>query len=314
MARPPGRGRRPPPGTRYQPPSRLSDTYGAVDQKLFDVASYYTEQRFQDQYTVAELGDTYETIGAKVRVDPTELARMNPDISAPTAGGAVNVSMQPPTPTPDPKVHLDTAAPIPTEFGELTFPEGWNMAKLRAAISGGGGVMDFVSKQYSGYYTEYGGKGSGIKPPHPYEAMTMEYATSHPAEAQQMYQDYQASGIPTEELPAWPGMPSSHAWEKDPETGQWNRSSQESVFDELYVMNGIDPTDPDMVEWFWGFADEDLLFAGELFDVIDFGPDADEYGGYGAAPSYKSDSSSGRGQKPQRGDYASYLGLSSWSI
>ena len=97
---------------------KLGSQYKAIDQKLFDVASYYTEKRFQEgldvpQYAVAELGDTYETLGAQYGLDPTTLAQMNQDISAPSAGGAVNLPLQPPTPTPDPKVHLTTAETTP---------------------------------------------------------------------------------------------------------------------------------------------------------------------------------------------------------
>lgn len=265
------------------------------------------------EYAVAESGDTWETLAERLGFDfdPTMLAAMNPDITAPTAGSAINlpdVSKQPPTLTPDPKVHLETAAPIPTEFGDIVYPEGWNMAKLQAAIYGGGGIIDFASKFYGGDYTTQPGE----KPPHPYESMTMEYATTHPEEAQRMYEDYKASGVPTEELPAWPGLPSSHAWEKNIETGEWVRKPHEAVFDELYVMNGIDPTDPDQVEWFWSLADDDLLFAGELFDVIEWGEEPGGYGGYGNMPTPSRQY--GSGQKPTRGDYATYLGLSSWSI
>ena len=262
------------------------------------------------KYAMAELGDTFESFGEKYKFDPTTLAQMNPDISTPKAGTAINLpgigeGYSAPTPLPDPRVMLDTAATTPEG---VQYPEGWNMAKLQAAIYGGGGVMDFASKFYGGDYT----KQPGAKPPHPWESITMDYAASHPEEAQRMYEDYQASGVPTEELPQWPGLPSSHAWDKDPETGQWSKLPHGSVFDELYEMNGIDPNNPDMVEWFWGFADEDLLFAGELFDVLDWSTDEGGYGGYGSAPSPSS--RSGRGQSPQRGDYASYLGLTSWSI
>jgi len=250
------------------------------------------------QYAIAELGDTYETIGAQYGLDPTTLAQMNPDISAPTAGGAISVPGAGPavTPTPDPRVMLDTAETTPEG---IQYPGGWNMAKLQAAISGGGGVMDFASKFYGGHYTEQGGQKE------PLAGGTIDYYTK---QAEGVYSD------PTEELPQWPGLPSTHVWDKDPKTGQWSKLPHGSVFDELYEMNGIDPNDPDMVEWFWGFADEDLLFAGELFDVIDFDTSEGGYGGYGSAPSYKSGGYSGSGQKPQRGDYASYLQLSSWSI
>ena len=48
-----------------QKAAQLGDIYETLDQKMFDVADYYTKQRFQEtpQYAVAELGDTYETLG-----------------------------------------------------------------------------------------------------------------------------------------------------------------------------------------------------------------------------------------------------------
>lgn len=266
---------------------------------------------YSPKYAMAELGDTFESFGEKYKFDPTTLAQMNPDISTPKAGTAIyfpgiGEGYSAPTPEPPAKALADTGS-LSTESGDYPLPEGWNMAKLKEAIYGGGGVMDFASKFYSGHYT----KQPGGKPPHPYESMTMEYATAHPEEAQRMYEDYQASSVPTEELPQWPGLPSSHAWEKDAKTGKWTRKPHEAVFDELYVHFGVDPTNPDMVEQFWALADDDLLFAGELFDVIEWDTGTD-YGGYGAMPTPSRQY--GSGQKPSRGNYATYLGLASWSI
>jgi len=197
---------------------------------------------------------------------------------------AVKLSRQPPQPPPpDPKVHLETAANIPTPYGDIVYPGGWNPAQLKASLYGGGGVVDFASKFYGGYYTEQGGKGNI------------------------------PGAQPTGELPGFPGIPSTHAWKKDETTGEWIRKEHESVFDELYAMNGVDPEDSDAVEQFWSFADEDLLFAGELFDVIEWEDDSGGgYGGYGNKPTPSRQYC--RGQKPSRGDYASYLGLTSWSI
>ena len=83
---------------------------------------------------------------------------------------------------------------------------------------------------------------------------------------------------------------------------------------ELYEENGIDPNDPDMVEYFWGFADDALLQMGEFFDVIEWPSGGGYGGGYEEYPYPPYVTSSMPGQKPRRGDYDSYLSLTSWSI
>ena len=101
----------------------------------------------------------------------------------------------------------------------------------------------------------------------------------------------------------------SEIWEEV--TGEWNRKPPEAIFDELYIQNGIDPNDPAAVEWFWSLADEDMLYAAEFFDVIEW-PQGGGYGGYGGMPTPYRQAS--RGSQPTRGDYASYVSLTSWSI
>ena len=117
-----------------------------------------------------------------------------------------------------------------------------------------------------------------------------------------------------------PGMSLDYRWEEDPLTGEMKEKPREAVFDALYEINGFDPQDPDDVELFWSVADDDLLFMGEFFEAIEW-PTGGGYGGgyggygggYGAMPTPYTQYLSG-GQKPVRGDYASYLSLTSWSI
>ncbi len=107
-----------------------------------------------------------------------------------------------------------------------------------------------------------------------------------------------------------PGVPLKYRWEQD-EQGNWIDRGPEAVFDALYEMNGIDPNDDAMVEWFWGFADDDLLFMGEFFDVIEWPVSA----GTGIRAGARARTSGGGGGGGGgRGDYASYLSYTSWSI
>ena len=110
-----------------------------------------------------------------------------------------------------------------------------------------------------------------------------------------------------------PGMALYNRWEQDAQ-GNWNDRGKENYFDDLYELNGVDPTDKAMVEAFWSYADDDLLMMGEFFDVIEWPSGGGGYGGYGAMPTPYRQYTQG-GQRPQaRGDYASYLSLTSWSI
>lgn len=259
---------------------------------------------------VVTLGETYPDIADRYGVGVTDLMRGAENLT-PIPGTAVDIPTYPETglsvrpgytPEPPPKVGLETAET--TDIG-LQYPTGWNPAQVLASTEYG--VMDFYSKFYGGYYTEYGGLGA--------EAPRLPDIEERGRRTQQQVADAALYGTPTEMLPEIPGIPSYHAWTKDETTGAWERQPQEAVFDALYEMNGIDPTDPDAVQWFWSQADEDLLGVGILFDVIDWG---DEGGyGYPAPPAYELGTPSrmyGRGQKPVRGEYASYLGLTSWSI
>ena len=111
-----------------------------------------------------------------------------------------------------------------------------------------------------------------------------------------------------------PGMSVQNRWEVDSDTGKMKRKHPESAIDALYEENGIDPNDPDMVEYFWGFADDALLQMGEFFDVIEWPSGGGYGGGYEEYPYPPYVTSSMPGQKPRRGDYDSYLSLTSWSI
>lgn len=89
---------------------------------------------------------------------------------------------------------------------------------------------------------------------------------------------------------------------------EWIRKGEEEVFDELYLINGIDPENDAQVEAFWSYATDDLLFMGDYFDAIKWPDDGGGYGGY-SSPSY------GGSRRPQQSrDYRSYLQLTSWSI
>ena len=109
-----------------------------------------------------------------------------------------------------------------------------------------------------------------------------------------------------------PGMSVQNRWEVDSDTGKMKRKPPESAFDALYEENGIDPNDPDMVEYFWGFANDALLQMGEFFDVIEWPSGGGYGGGYEEYPYPPYVTSSMPGQKPRRGDYDSYLSLTSW--
>jgi len=108
-----------------------------------------------------------------------------------------------------------------------------------------------------------------------------------------------------------PGMALYNRWEQD-KYGQWVDRGKENYFDDLYEANGIDPKNKADVEAFWSYADDDLLMMGEFFDIIEW-PSGGGYGGYGGMPTPSRQYGRGSGQSP-RGDYASYLSLTSWSI
>lgn len=67
-------------------------------------------------YTIAERGDTLESIGQSFDFDPTTLAQMNPDVTTPSAGTAINI--------PSPEPGLWAMKPEQIELGEKTV-EWW---------------------------------------------------------------------------------------------------------------------------------------------------------------------------------------------
>jgi len=111
-----------------------------------------------------------------------------------------------------------------------------------------------------------------------------------------------------------PGMALYNRWERD-ENNKWVDREKENYFDALYEANGIDPTNPDMVEYFWSFADDDLLFMGEFFDVLEW-----PTGGGGGVGGYEYElpeyqrGEAGRGAPPRRDNFNAYLQLTSWRI
>lgn len=296
-------------GDRYRPPT-YTPTYAPDPYE--DMKGRKGKRKPPPPPHVVTLGETYPDIADKYGVGVTDLMQGAENLT-PIPGTAVDIPPRYPdtglsvtpgyTPEPPPKVGLETGEPIDVGGGDfIQFPEGWNTARTMAMLPYM--TMDFAGKYYDpeGYYTEWGGLGATAPPV---------YSPTKTGRAWGMPTDPRY-GTPTEALPEIPGIPTYHAWTKD-ETGAWERQEEGAVFDALYEYNNIDPEDDAMVEWFWSMADEDLLGVGILFDVLDWGGE----GGYPAPAAYGLGTPSrmaGRGQKPVRGEYASYLGLTSWSI
>ena len=286
------------------------------------------------QFVVVEKDDTWESIASGLQLDTADLLKANPDeMSTPNIGTAVNI----PDTTPqfgglteeeqfrqdrfgvggqyiDFLTHQETldvtginkfggrtSQPFETDFGTMQIPEGFNFEEFR---------MFAENTKGTGFWDEYRGD-LGVEdvlnlPPGMGEAIDPRYQSYTAQElAQQTGQFYPESIIETGGIPTFP------QWEQNQVTGEWNRKPPEAIFDELYIQNGIDPNDPAAVEWFWSLADEDMLYAAEFFDVIEW-PQGGGYGGYGGMPTPYRQAS--RGSQPTRGDYASYVSLTSWSI
>jgi hypothetical protein len=159
----------------------------------------------------------------------------------------------------------------------VVYPEGYNPSEFLTYLEYA--PMSFISDLYSGYYTQ------------------------NPE-----------TGEPTGALPAFPGLPSSHKFSQDPETGEWEAKPSEAVMDEILIANGIDPEDPEMVEWFFQQADEDLLQMAEVFDLIDYAPEEAGWGwGGGGGGGWGGYSTPARRLR-RRNNYQAGLGLVNWRI
>ena len=195
-----------------------------------------------------------------------------------------------------------TSQSFETDFGTMQIPEGFNFQEFRMFAENTKDTGFWDEFQNTSYSVENilnlpAGMGEAVDPR--FQSYTAQEL------AQQTGQYYPESIIETGGIPTFP------QWEKNPVTGEWNRKPPEAIFDELYRINGIDPNDPEAVEWFWSLANEDMLYAAEFFDVIEW-PQGSGYGGYGGMPTPYRQTSKGR--QPSRGDYASYVSLTSWSI
>ena len=286
------------------------------------------------QFVVVEKDDTWESIAAGLQLDTADLLKANPDeMSTPNIGTAVNI----PDTTPqfgglteeeqfrqdrfgvggayiDFLTHQETldvtgvnkfggrtSQPFETDFGTMQIPEGFNFEEFR---------MFAENTKGTGFWEEYRGD-LGVEdvlnlPPGMGEAVDPRFQSYTAQElAQQTGQFYPESIIETGGIPTFP------QWEQNPVTGEWNQKPAEAIFDELYRTNGVDPNNKYDVELFWSVASDDMLYAAEFFDVIEW-PSGGGYGGYGGMPTPSRQY--GRGQQPSRGDYASYVSLTSWSI
>ena len=291
--------------------------------KFAGQAVYQPDTKLGKQYVVPKLGDSYQTLSERYGIDEDTLMRQN-DYQEPQAGTALQYGGL----TKDEEAYagalgLEQAifqdfltysearditgqrrfAPTadPSEEGVI-YPEGWNPAFASWFIK---------QTEESGYWDAYRNMSLQIEDIMDLPTMGIgqqeidpRYMSYHVEELEDMgYGEYP-------ELRGPAGMPNTAFYNQSPVTGEYKALPPEAVFDELYEINGIDPNDPDMVEWFWSFADDDLLHMGEFFKAIEW--PSSGYGGYGY-PDYPSYGS--RGRSPQRsGQYGAYLQLTSWSI
>ncbi len=278
----------------------------------------------QDAYTtiVAEVGDTFGSIAEDLGISVEAVIKANEDVTEIKADAVYNV----PTMKDAPPAFYDPifeTAPISPEG--IQYPEAMS-PELFAQYGQTMGTEEFayedigIGKYYQQDYF------AGVENVEDLQRAVAEFRED--ISERKVYSQYgqQYGERPDQKLLdegkyyqegmfEMPGMPLKYRWEQD-EQGNWVDRGPEATFDALYEMNGIDPNDPDMVEWFWGFADEDLLFMGEFFDVIEYptGGGRGGGGGYGGAGVRRTTGGGRVGAGAARGDYASYLSLTSWSI
>ena len=292
------------------------------------------------QYTVAEIGDTPEDIADKLGMDELAFKAENPEVQAGAAYdnmalieevygnyGELLTS----------RIWGDdlygpgtTAEPLDIGGGyEMVFPEGWNpeyaaafiaQTEDRAYWENFYGLEDSLSKEsyFAGSEAEFAAHKERLSKYQPMDDAEI-FQMMQESVALENYQKVQTiesitglDYLTAEDFEALGpgGMPISPFYEVNEMTGEWMRKNPEEVFDELYVANGIDPDDDEMVELFWSYANDDLIYMGEFFDVIEWPKGG--YGGYGSLPTpYRMAT---RGSTPTRGTYSSYLQLTSWNI
>jgi type II secretory pathway pseudopilin PulG len=277
---------------------------------------------WQPGMIVAETDDTFETLARKTRASVSEFIQANKDVTEIHADAAYNIPSPPPAFT-DP---VFETAPMSPEG--IVYPDAMN-PELFAQYGQTMGTEEFdyeglgIGKYYQqGYFEDvenvedlYGAVAEFRKDISKRQYDLEELYGQSITEREAIQKDLDRGKYYQEGMFEMPGMPVKYRWEQD-EQGNWVDRGPEAAFDALYEINGIDPNDPNMIEWFWGFADDDLLFMGEFLDVIEWptGGGRGGGGGYGTTPT-PSRQYGGRGQTPSpRGDYASYLSLTSWSI
>ncbi len=302
---------------------------------------YQPSTKLGAQYIVPKVGDTYRTLAENYNIDQEALMRQN-DFQQPQAGAALQfggltqeeeaysaaigmeeaifedvlkyqesktiggLSKFATEYAVDPlgrRTRIGGKTALTTEEG-IQYPEGWNPAYASWFIT---------QTEESGYWDAWENLRVSIE-----EQMDLPKMGIGSVEIDPRYQSYTVEELEdmgygdyvdiTERGPG--GIPTSAFYEKDL-AGEWQRKAPEAVFDELYEMNGIDPNDTDMVQWFWSFADNDLLHMGEFFEAIEWPYSGVGRGGYGGynPNSYK------RSRTPDyRQNYNAYLQLTSWSI
>jgi hypothetical protein len=270
---------------------------------------------------VASQGDTFDKLAEKLGVNTQDLIKENPETTYPRGGEVLNV--------PPKYLAPDFGTAEPSKEG-IVYPENMNPALFADYITSMGlgeynvpGVGDYYGKDlFQGVATDEGLYAAVNKFREGYGGLdarrfrTGQYGTQYglgqttTEEVQALQKQLDVGKYYQENMFEMSGMPLKYRYRQN-EQGQWVDRGKEAYFDALYEANGIDPKNSDEVEAFWSYADDDLLFMGEFFDIIEW-PQGGGYGGYGALPTpytqYRS------GQKPTFGDYATYLSLTSWSI
>jgi len=201
--------------------------------------------------------------------------------------------------------------PYETDAGMLQFPEGMNTERFKHWVENIGTASKWFDSPFMQSFNNMDLSREGV-----FNLPTMSMTGG---EIDPRWQSYTAQELSKELKQYYPseirgpsGMPSDYKWEKGT-FGEWTAKPAEAVFDSLYEANGIDPNDPDAVEWFWSLADDNLIFMGEFFDVLDW-PTGGGGRGYGGGGGGGGGGYPRQAQRQQQRDYNSYLSLTSWSI
>ena len=273
-----------------------------------------------DPYAIAKVGDTWTSLAERFGVEPTTVAQAN-KTQKPKAGTAVNI------PNVSPRYFDPQFGPGETSEEGIVYPEGYNPQQFGDWAAGMGQPGLDVSGVSKEWWQQPEFLGAGMTDEEVYAANQLVRGRL----SERQYDLEQQFGQTKEDRAAiqkqldkgkyyqegmfeMPGMALYNRWERD-ENNKWVDREKENYFDALYEANGIDPTNPDMVEYFWSFADDDLLFMGEFFDVLEW-----PTGGGGGVGGYEYElpeyqrGEAGRGAPPRRDNFNAYLQLTSWRI